>query len=70
MNSFFNWLFGKSKEKCENEAEDVYQVKEYEGKIWLIKDGALVCPMEMFKTETIETLSKIRQLYVERNATI
>ena len=69
MNAFKNWLFGKSKEKCLEEAQETYQIKEFDGKLWLTKDGALICPMDMFQAKPIDALDEIRGLYVKRNAT-
>ena len=69
MRTIYNWLFGVSKRKSENQAHLIYQIQEYDGKLWLTFGGALVCPTDMFKTEPIETLTEIRKLYVERNTT-
>ena len=62
-------LFGDPNKQSEKAAKVIFQVEEYKGKLWLTFNGSLVCPMEMFKTETIEALTEIRKLYVERNTT-
>ena len=69
MNIFKKWLYGKSKEKCQREAEEIYQLKEFDGEIWLTMNGALVCPERLLDGEAVSTLKSIRRLYVERNAT-
>ena len=69
MGTIYNWLFGVSKRKSENQAHLIYQIQEYDGKLWLTFSGALVCPTDMFKKEPIDSLTEIRNLYVERNST-
>jgi hypothetical protein len=51
------------------EANAIYQVREYEGEIWLTFNGEIVCQMIMFKEDTIAALEMIREMYVRRNAT-
>lgn len=50
-------------------AESCYQVREYNKEIWLIYQGQLVCPMDMFKLDSIAALHNIRELYVLRDTT-
>ena len=68
-NMIKKWLFARPKEECVKEANAIYQVREYEGEIWLTFNGEIVCPMGMFKEETIAALEMIREMYVRRNAT-
>ena len=56
----------REKECLFEKANEVYQLKEYMGKIWLTYKGALVCPQEMFKENIIEVLNQIRAMYVAR----
>lgn len=49
-------------------ANEIYQVKEYMGKIWLTHDGALVCPQEMLNGDITEVLNQIRVMYVARKS--
>ncbi len=56
----------REKECLFEKANEVYQLKEYMGKIWLTNNGALVCPQEMFKENIIEVLNQIRAMYVAR----
>jgi hypothetical protein len=73
MEAIKEWWIRKMKQRKEREemslfakADEIYQVKEYMGKIWLTHDGALVCPQEMFKGDIIEVLNQIRAMYVAR----
>lgn len=64
------WLFGKSKHKCQKEAQYIYQICECDGKLWLTFNGALVCPTEMLSgNDSVKALQEIRDLYVQRNNT-
>lgn len=67
MNTFYKWLFSKSSEKLEQEAKVIYQIKEFDGEIWLTFNGALVCPCVLLMNEPVEALNTIRKLYVKRN---
>ena len=73
METIKEWWIRKMKQRKEREdkylfakANEIYQVKEYMGKIWLTYNGALVCPQEMFKGDIIEVLNQIRVMYVAR----
>ena len=44
----------------------LYQVQEYQGELWLTYSDNLVCPCSMLKSEPVESLAKMRELYVER----
>lgn len=67
MKNFIEKLLSKSKEKVENDACYIYQIREFDGKLWLTCSGALICPTELFKDDPLVTLANIRKLYVERN---
>ena len=69
MRTIYNWLFGVSKRKSENQAHLIYQIREFDGKLWITFSGALVCPTDMFVSPPLDALSEIRKLYVERNTT-
>lgn len=73
METIKNWYVRKMKQRKEREekclfarADEIYQIKEYMGKIWLTHNGALVCPQEMLKGDIIEVLNQIRVMYVAR----
>lgn len=46
---------------------EIYQVKEFEGKLWFTFNGQCVCPCEMLKGEPIEMLKEMREFFVARN---
>ena len=48
-------------------SEELFQISEYCGQLWLTYNGALVCQTNMFSDDPLMTLAKIRDLYVERN---
>lgn len=48
-------------------ANEIFQIKEHGGEIWFVYNHTLICPMTMFREESIvECLKDIRRLYVER----
>lgn len=51
-------------------SRDMYQVKEFDGALWLTFNGQYVCPCSMLKGEAIESLSEMRSLYVTKIAKI
>ena len=69
MHELIERLFRKSERQCHKEAEIIYQVREFDGTLWLTYQGALVCPADMFTPPPIEALEVIRSLYVKRNTT-
>lgn len=50
-----------------NDARFLFQVKEKNGELWFTYNGFSICPMAMFKTDPIDTLKTIRELYVANN---
>lgn len=70
MNIFINWLSRKSTEQATKEAEQAYQIREFNNELWLTYNGALICPTDMlYGDDSVKALQNIRKLYVERNAT-
>lgn len=67
--NFIDKMLSKSKIKVEEESRYIYQIQEFDGKLWLTYNGALICPMTLFSESPIDTLNEIRILYVERNST-
>lgn len=66
--SITDYITGSTKEeRIRLAARDIFQVKEFEGKLWLTYNGNLICPCDMFKAEPMDNLNEIRALYVERN---
>lgn len=73
---FVKWLEGwrdtkhkraneKTKKKIVESSKSVFNVYEDRGELWLIYNDYLICPMSMFKDDTIVALKKIRDLYVD-----
>jgi len=60
-------VFQDSPEKIIRESEEKYQVCEYGGELWLTFVGGLVCPCSMLKDDPVESLKRMRELYVKRH---
>jgi hypothetical protein len=50
----------------EKTAPDMYQLKEFDGKLWVTYGGGLVCPCDMLAMDAVEAIRKMRELYIER----
>lgn len=55
------------KEQINEQAKILFQITENNNELWLMYNGTIICPMEMFKTDPIDTLKTIRELYVSNN---
>ena len=53
--------------QAKEKADELYQIREYNGNIWLTYDGHLVCPVTMFADSAfvVTTLRTLRELYVK-----
>lgn len=51
--------------KARGEAEEFYQIKEKMGELWITYNGAPIIPESLLKESALETLKKIRELYVK-----
>ena len=51
--------------KAKGEAEDFFQIKEKMGEIWLTYNGFPVIPESLLKESALDTLLKVRELYVK-----
>ena len=67
MKTISEFLFGSKSENMIKAARQIYQIEEFDGKLWLTYNGALICPTDMFTDEPLDALSDIRDLYVKRN---
>ena len=66
--NIYDFITGTTREDREMQAaRDIFQVKEYDGKLWLTHNSNLVLPCDMLKGEPMAVLGEIRQLYVSRN---
>lgn len=51
--------------KARGEAEEFYQIKEKMGELWITYNGAPIIPESLLKESALETLKKVRELYVK-----
>lgn len=47
------------------EAEEYYQIKEKLGELWITYSGIPIVPESMLKESALDTLKKVRELYVK-----
>lgn len=73
MNKIKQWLRNKSESMKKRKivhildyASELYQIHEYKGQLWLTFNSCLICPADMLKGDMLETLTKIREMYAER----
>lgn len=67
-------LIKRYKKRCEERhekqvkehAEDLYQIREYKGQVWLTFNGYLICPCTFLEIDYVHALEDIRGMYVER----
>lgn len=56
----------KKIERIEEEAKEIFQLKEYESQVWLTYRGDLICPVRLIEGDTIVSLNVMRSMYIER----
>ena len=61
MNIFKEDKVGKAKQ----EAEELWQIREKEGELWITYSGAPVIPESLLKKQALETLKELREHYVK-----
>lgn len=61
MNIFKEDKVGKAKQ----EAEELWQIREKEGELWITYSSASVIPESLLKKPALETLKEIRERYVK-----
>ncbi len=52
--------------RAERDAEDLFQIREHDGKLWLTFNHFLVCPCTMLGKMPVDAVGEMRRLYVER----
>lgn len=66
-----NWKTHSYKRKCERveqQATELYQIREYNEELWLTFGGALICPCDMLVgDDSVATLKEIRENYIRRH---
>ena len=60
------YLKTKREKELEERAEELYQMKEHEGEMWITFDGELIMPTRFIDGDPIQVLRQIRAAYVER----
>lgn len=56
----------KSRREYEWKSCEIYQVCEYDGELWLTHNNGLVCPCSMLSAGPVNSVRKMRELYVKR----
>jgi len=51
--------------KAKGEAEELYQIKEKDGELWITYSSAPIIPESLLKNPALETLRELRELYVK-----
>jgi hypothetical protein len=58
----------KRHQRLVRRSEELFQIREYKGKVWFTYNGELICPTSiLFNSATMTSLQQIRELYVQRN---
>ena len=57
----------KKRLRVEEDASYLYQITEHEGELWITFNNSLVCPCSMLKEEPVESVKKMRDLYIKRH---
>lgn len=65
LQKYFNDEDGRLRKNIDA-ANTLFQVKEYDSELWLTYDGWLVCPCSMLKDDPVESIKRMRELYLER----
>lgn len=47
-------------------SKEKFQIREYNGEVYLTVDGQLICPMSMLRNDEVSVLSDIRDLFIDR----
>ena len=56
--------------KAKEEAEEFFQIKEKAGEIWITYNGFPVVPESLLKESALDTLLKVRELYVKSKSVL
>lgn len=75
LRKLFNWynnqianekhrMYDDRLQLVKERANELFQICEYKNKIWLTYNEHLICPIEMMGTDAVETLGRLRNLYV------
>lgn len=56
----------KKEHDLQKSANELFQIEEYDGLLWVTYMGNKVCPCEMLIDEPIPAIKKMREMYVSR----
>lgn len=59
-------LKAKREKELEERADELYQMKEHEGEMWITFGGELIMPTRFINGDPIQVLRQIRAAYIER----
>lgn len=59
-------LKAKREKELEERAEELYQMKEHEGEMWITFNCELIMPTRFINGDPIQVLRQIRAAYIER----
>lgn len=59
-------LKAKREKELKERADELYQMKEHEGEMWITFDGELIMPTRFIDGDPIQVLRQIRAAYIER----
>ena len=59
-------LKAKREKELEKRAEELYQMKEHEGEMWITFADELIMPIKFIDGDPIQVLRKIRAAYIIR----
>jgi len=57
-----------SKNVAERNASLIYQIREFDGELWLTYSDGLVCPCSMLNVSPVEAIKTMRDLYIKRKS--
>lgn len=60
------WHAKWSKETAIKDSKSMFQVREYNGELWLTHGESLICPCSYFKEDYAKVLHKVRESYIKR----
>ena len=53
-------------DRIEKRASEIFQITEYDGRLWFTYDSFLYCPCAMIGDEPVKALSTLREQYIQR----
>lgn len=72
----FNWWKKATENKkalqakrLQEEANELYQIKEHNGELWITYDGRLFAPQSLFTEDVIAIIGNLRECYIKEKTT-